>query len=100
MARPLEVRPPYRRGVTAERVRPRRIPGDSDQNCRIGLRSPAHLICHDTSVPPCHDTATQPNGARLMAIYPKAVQRLIPHNPVQDPRITPRVAILHVDAGG
>jgi len=35
-----------------------------------------------------------------MAIYPKAAQRLIPHNPAQDPRITPRVAILHVDAGG
>ena len=35
-----------------------------------------------------------------MALYPAAVKRLIPHNPAQDPPITPRVAILHVDAGG
>lgn len=33
-----------------------------------------------------------------MAIYPRAVQKLIPPGP-SDPRITPRVAILHVDAG-
>lgn len=33
-----------------------------------------------------------------MAIYPKAVKRLIPPGS-NDPRITPRVAILHVDAG-
>lgn len=35
-----------------------------------------------------------------MPIYPAAVKRLIPHDPAMDPRITPRVAILHVDAGG
>ena len=35
-----------------------------------------------------------------MALYPKAVKRLIPHNEAQDPHILPRVAILHVDAGG
>jgi hypothetical protein len=33
-----------------------------------------------------------------MAIYPKAVKRLIPPGS-NDPRIKPRVAILHVDAG-
>ena len=34
-----------------------------------------------------------------MAVYPAAVKRLIPPS-TTDPRITPRVAILHVDAGG
>ena len=34
-----------------------------------------------------------------MALYPAAVKRLIPPG-FADPRITPRVAILHVDAGG
>lgn len=33
-----------------------------------------------------------------MALYPKAIKRLIPPGS-SDPRITPRVAILHVDAG-
>lgn len=35
-----------------------------------------------------------------MALYPAAVLRLIPHDPAMDPHILPRVAILHVDAGG
>lgn len=35
-----------------------------------------------------------------MALYPAAVKRLIPHDPKMDPHILPRVAILHVDAGG
>lgn len=35
-----------------------------------------------------------------MALYSATVQRLIPHDPIMDPHILPRVAILHVDAGG